>query len=138
MRVAPENAQINRDSGEEPMGRRIDFIRAVKGTLDRIEERQSDYGVRLSSIENKINSQLEVVASNTTSMAKTLEAIQVTNSKLVDAITNKNSVPTLVMLLVITMLSTVFLVRELALSGGRAKISLEGVDISSRTNEVEK
>lgn len=135
MRETPEESTVNGSSIiERGRQRRLEFIQ-VKETLERIEGKQADYSNRLSSIETKINLQLEVVAANTTSMARTLEAIQMTNSKLVDAITGRSSVPTLVMLMVIAMLSTVFLVRELALSGGRAKISLDGVDITSRSTE---
>lgn len=116
--------------------KRLELVESVKETLERIESKQQDYSTRLSSIETKINMQLEVVAQNTTSMARTLDAIQATNAKLVDALTSKNSVPTLVMLMVIGMLSTVFLVRELALSGGRAKFTLEGVDIGTGAQQL--
>jgi hypothetical protein len=97
----------------------------------RIERAQSQYVARLDRIEAQLESQLEIVAANTTSMSRTLELIQQTNTKLIDAISNKSSVPTTVVLIVIVMLAGIFLTRELAVSGGRAKFTLSGVDIAS-------
>jgi hypothetical protein len=105
--------------------------------LVRIEQAQADYSSRLDKIEDKLETQLEIVATNTTSMSRSLELIQQTNSKLVDAISNKSSVPTVVVLMVIGLLAGVFLTRELAVSGGRAKFSLSGVDISSGAQPAE-
>lgn len=99
--------------------------------LKRIESAQAEYSTRLDKIEDKLEQQLEIVASNTTSMSKSLDLIQQTNSKLIDVISNKSSVPTIVMLLVIAMLAGIFLTRELAMSGGRASFTLSGVDIDS-------
>lgn len=100
-------------------------------TLSRIEKTQAGYSARLDKIEDKLEKQLEIVASNTTSMSASLELIQATNSKLVDVISNRSSVPTVVVLMVIAMLAGVFLTRELAVTGGRARFGLSGVDIES-------
>jgi len=103
--------------------------------LVRIEQAQAHYSNRLDKIEDKLETQLEIVATNTTSMSRSLELIQATNSKLIDVISNRSSVPTIVMLIVVAMLAGIFLTRELAMNGGRAKFSLSGVDIASGSQE---
>jgi hypothetical protein len=103
--------------------------------LVRIEQAQAHYSTRLDKIEDKLETQLEIVANNTTSMSRSLELIQATNSKLIDVISNRSSVPTIVMLIVVAMLAGIFLTRELAMNGGRAKFSLSGVDIASGSQE---
>jgi hypothetical protein len=70
-------------------------------------------------------------------MSKSLELIQAANSKLIDVISNRSSVPTIVMLIVVAMLAGIFMTRELAISGGRAKFSLSGVDIESGSTKPE-
>jgi len=118
-------------------GHRESFSGWAHEALVRIEQTQAQYSNRLDKIEDKLETQLEIVATNTTSMSRSLELIQQTNSKLVDAISNKSSVPTVVVLMVIGLLAGVFLTRELAVSGGRAKFSLSGVDISSGAQPAE-
>jgi hypothetical protein len=114
-------------------GHRESFSGWCHEALVRIEQAQAQYSNRLDKIEDKLETQLEIVAQNTTSMSRSLELIQQTNSKLIDVISNRNSVPTIVVLIVIAMLAGIFLTRELAMTGGRAKFSLSGVDIASGT-----
>ncbi len=118
-------------------GHRESFSGWAHEALVRIEQTQAQYSNRLDKIEDKLETQLEIVAQNTTSMSRSLELIQATNSKLIDVISNRSSVPTIVMLIVVAMLAGVFLTRELAISGGRAKFSLSGVDIASGTSSDE-
>lgn len=108
----------------------------IKSCLTRLEDKQDQYGNRLTAVENRINAHLELVASNTTSMSRSLEAIQFTNSKLVDAISGRNVVPTVVMVIVLVLMAGIFLTRELAMTGGHAKLSLDGLDISSGHHAV--
>jgi hypothetical protein len=114
---------------DDARGRRQGFQEQVENALGRIEKGQASYHSRLETIEAKLNSHLEIVAENTSNMSKSLELIQASNTKLIDVISNKNSVPTGVVIFIIVMITGVFLTRELANSGGRAKLSISGVDI---------
>lgn len=113
-------------------------VGSIKETLARIEEKQSDYSSRLTTVENRINHQLEVVAENTTSMSRSLEAIQMTNSKLVDVIGKKDGVPSVVMVVVVLVVAAIFLTRELAITGGSAKLGMDGIDITSGAHRDNK
>lgn len=106
----------------------------VHKALARIENEQARYGQRLDLIETKLNAQLQIVADNTTSMSHSLELIQQANSKLIDVISNRNSVPSTVMMLVMLLMAGIFLARELALTGGRASVNMSGVEISTGNN----
>lgn len=125
-KVAVENARQSRER----------IIADIHSGLERIEAKQDEYGNRLSAIETRINSHLELVAQNTTSMSKSLETIQATNSKLVDVISSRSVMPTMVVMMLIVLLAGIFLTRELAMSGGRAKFSIDGLDISSGHHAV--
>ena len=116
---------------ENAKARRQGIVAEVHEALVQIQREQTNYSLRLDTVEDKLERQLEVVAGNTTAMSRSLEAIQVTNSKLVDVITNRSSVPAIVMIFVTAMIAGIFLTRELAISGGRAKINLQGVDINA-------
>ena len=126
-----ENGRFYPRGIEGPRQSRQHFQETVEASLGRIERTQDSYNQRLTNIEERLNSQLQLVADNTTSMSRSLELIQASNTKLIDVISHKGSVPTGVVIAVVAMLAGVFLTRELAISGGRAKLGLSGVAIES-------
>lgn len=129
--MGEERFKTTAKSFEKAVSSRSNVVSAFQETLDRIEREQGRYTNRLDSIEDKLNSQLTIVAENTTAMSRSLEAIQQTNSRLVEAITGKNTVPASVLLAAIIFISVIFLMRELALTGGRARISMNGLDLTA-------
>lgn len=131
-----ENGRTYPSAAEGLKSARDRLVHDIQSSLTRLEDKQDQYGGRLAAVESRINAHLELVASNTTSMSRSLEAIQLTNTKLVDAISGRNVVPTAVMVIVVVLMAGIFLTRELAMTGGRAKLSLEGLDISSGNHAV--
>lgn len=111
-------------------------IADMQASLNRIEQKQDSYSAQLTDIQHQISSRLELVAHNTTAMNNSLHAIQTTNSKLVDVISSRQVVPTIVLIIIVVLLAGIFLTRELAVTGGRAKFSLDGLDISSGNRAV--
>lgn len=100
-------------------------------TLSRLESSHVAQKQKLDSLEDKIDHHLQVVADNTTSMSNSLANIQETNSRLIEVIANRSCVSPVVTVLIIGVLAAVFLIRELSIHGGRARIGFDGVDIAS-------
>jgi Mg2+ and Co2+ transporter CorA len=111
--------------------RRESLIDSFQKILERLEERQTNHESRLNSVEEKLDVHLSRVADHTAAISANLALIQQTNSKLIDVISQKSTVSATTLVLIITIVSGVFFIRELSIGGGKAKIGLNGVDIEA-------